>query len=297
MVALMKGVTWAQGKARKDFSFPLIAEVKYDEVRVRAQRVHRDEGESVEFYSYAGNRFNNMETFIDGFLRLMQHWDVQSIDCGIEVNGSFNDTSRWVKTTTGWPKADPKTGAPATDPSMAKFYLFDLPGLIYDTYEVRRKYLKAIEETAFIWKFPLIMPEYVQVDSEEQVEAFYGNALDNGSEGLMLKTLHHKYEPGKRTAGWMKYKPVETADGKIVKLNEAHSKDGVPLGRVGSIDVELEDGSTASPGNVSHDLGKLMWDNPEQFIGQWLEFKYMMRDRQGGYRHPNFFRMRADSKD
>jgi hypothetical protein len=35
-----------------------------------------------------------------------------------------------------------------------------------------------------------------------------------------------------------------------------------------------------------------MYANPEQYIGQWCEFKFMERDRAGGYRHPSLVRLR-----
>ena len=56
--------------------------------------------------------------------------------------------------------------------------------------------------------------------------------------------------------------------------------------------VKVEDGSEASPHGIAHDLGRDMHENPEKYIGQWAEFKYMERDRQGGYRHPVFYRLR-----
>lgn len=109
----------------------------------------------------------------------------------------------------------------------------------------------------------------------------------------MAKTLDHLYER-KRSFNWMKVKPSDDIDGKIERLNEARSEAGEPLGRVGSVDVMMPDGSVASPAGFPHELGRLMWENPEQYIGQWLTFNYMERDRQGGYRHPTFERFRED---
>jgi ATP-dependent DNA ligase len=117
-------------------------------------------------------------------------------------------------------------------------------------------------------------------------------ARERGFEGLMVKSLQHLYEAGKRTAGWLKVKPSDDADGIITELHEAVSEAGEPLGRTGSITIKVEDGSTATPHGIAHELGREMHEHPERFIGQWAEFKFMERDRQGGYRHPVFNRLR-----
>ena len=117
----------------------------------------------------------------------------------------------------------------------------------------------------------------------------------------MVKSLDHVYERGARIYGWLKYKPEEDADGVITELHEAIcGKDqphlglrkGDRLGRIGSVTVRMADGSTASPHGIAFPLGRDMFDHPEKYIGQWCEFKYMEIDRQGGYRHPTFHRLR-----
>ena len=109
----------------------------------------------------------------------------------------------------------------------------------------------------------------------------------------MAKTLDHVYAR-RRTFDWMKIKPKETFDGKITGFNEAVSETGAPLGRVGSINVECADGSTAAPAGIAHGLGRTLWEDQAKYIGQWIEFSCMERDRQGGYRHPIYGRFRED---
>jgi len=100
------------------------------------------------------------------------------------------------------------------------------------------------------------------------------------------------YERGKRTYGWLKLKPEDDADGIITGINQAFSETGEALGRAGSVDVLCADKSKASPSGIPHPLGRDMWENPQKYLGQWCEFRFMERDRQGGYRHPNFHRIR-----
>lgn len=121
----------------------------------------------------------------------------------------------------------------------------------------------------------------------------YGDLRLDGYEGAMAKTLDHLYSRT-RTFDWMKIKPKETFDGRITGFNEAVSEEGVPLGRVGSVNVACEDGSTASPAGFKHAHGRALWAARDSLVGQWIEFEAMERDRQGGYRHPIYCRFRED---
>ena len=118
----------------------------------------------------------------------------------------------------------------------------------------------------------------------------------------MVKVLDGLYER-KRSWNWYKLKPEDTHDGKIIGLHEAVcGKDqpelglskGDMLGRIGSVTVRLEDGTTATPHGIPFALGEEMLNNPTYYLDRWVEFTCMERDRQGGYRHPIFKRIRED---
>ena len=176
-----------------------------------------------------------------------------------------------------------------------RFWLFDLPESTA-TYNIRRQEMAVVEEVACVWYVPgcLRMPEHYTCQNEDEVHTLFGKVVARGIEGLMVKTLDHRYEQGKRVDGWLKYKPEDDADGVIEELIEAVSEAGTPLGRTGSVRIRLEDGSTATPHGIAFELGRDMHNNPEKYVGQWAEFNFMMRDRQGGYRHPTFNRVREE---
>lgn len=298
MAELMKGETFkdalkpVRGKPR--FEYPLYVEVKADEIR--CQVMVKDSG--VEFLSYAGKPLHNLESFAAQFLALAVYTGRKEFDLGIRVSGNFNDSYRWVRSSNGHPKEklDKKTGkvAPALDPSMVEFILFDMP-------ESDQPYRYRLDERSAIaydasngLGLRMSVPLGEVAFCEDDVWRLYRQYREDlGEEGAMAKTLDHLYER-KRSFNWMKVKPSDDIDGKIERLNEARSEAGEPLGRVGSVDVMMPDGSVASPAGFPHELGRLMWENPEQYIGQWLTFNYMERDRQGGYRHPTFERFRED---
>lgn len=281
MAELMKGKTFKERKHK--LVYPVGVDLKYDEVRVHVI-VHSMT--DVEFWSYAGKPLYNMQEFAPLFAQLWKRTGWAEFDCGIEINENFNDTYRWVRSSKGLPDDLQR--------ATWRLWLFDLPEST-ETYGLRRIEMALVSATASEY-LPgcLKMPEHYECADEEAVHTLFDSVIARGIEGLMVKTYDHKYARGKRIDGWLKYKPEDDADGIIEELIEAVSEDGNKLGRTGSVRLRLEDGSTASPHGIGHDLGRDMHNNPEKYIGKWAEFKFMMRDRQGGYRHPTFNRVRED---
>lgn len=310
MPELMKGETWADAqklvRGVPRFQYPIVVEVKADEIR--CQVILRTEehgpklnGEAgnvevsyVEFLSYAGKPLHNLSMFSDNFLQFFKHSGYTELDVGIEVNGNFNDSYRWTQSSSGIPKEklDKKTGkvAPALDASMVKIILFDLPELHMSFNEritqidcaavaLQEAGLSAVRPVRRIcWNYNEVMSTYVEY-----------RAL--GHEGAMGKTLDHLYER-KRSFNWMKIKPKEFLDGVITGINRAHSLEGVPLDRAGSVAVRFEDGSTADCGGLKHAFAAAIYADPASVIGEWCECERMEADRAGGSRHPIFKRLR-----
>lgn len=306
MPSLMKGETWTdaqklvRGKPR--FEYPLIVEVKADEIRCRVQfhkETHGEGGAVVEFVtyeSYAGKPLHNLHYFdapLMAYFKAM--WPVVTeLDCGIEVNGNFNDSYRWTQSSTGIPqeKFDKKTGktSPALDTSMVKFILFDLPANKKPFID-RRFDIDFAADGLRHHGLNCTRPIRWLCHTEAAVITQYEHYRGMGYEGAMGKTLDHLYER-KRTFGWMKIKPKETLDGVITGINRAHALDGTPHDRAGSVSVRFEDGSTADCSGIGHALAADMWENQSAYVGQWAECERMEEDRAGGSRHPIFKRIR-----
>lgn len=284
MPSLMKGHKWLErkDKLKRDKSpvvtYPVSAEVKYDEIRCHVLVSHDS---TVQFLSYAGKPLANMERFAQQFSALASETGFWEFDCGFLVNNNFNDSYRWVRSTNGLPE----------DLRYVKyqFILFDLPESqhIYKIRKGQRNYVACMGG----FDVPVSQSCY----SEAEVRMYFEKVRGMGFEGLMIKSFTHLYEPGKRTDGWLKYKPSDDASGIIVKINQAYSLDGQPLGRAGSVDVLCDDGSEASPSGIAHELGVALWTQTG-WIGKTIDFKFMERDRQGGYRHPVFVRLREETK-
>lgn len=280
---LMKGHTFAKGK--KKLTYPAFAEVKVDEIRLD---VRLNAAEGLVFRSFADKPLHNLTPFGSKFINAMQAGDIQRLDMGVLVNKNFNDTYRYVRSSKGL-GAD-LAGLPV------EFILFDVPDHGQRPFAERRKLRTRVANWLIDYGLPVYLPMGSVVQSEDEVLNLYGKVIAGGYEGLMVKSYDHTYEPGKRTNGWLKVKPEEDADGVVWGITEAVSEAGEPLGRVGSLRVtaHLPDGSTqeVSVPGIPHEIGKAWFLDPSLILGQWIEFQYMMRDRQGGFRHPRFGRIR-----
>jgi DNA ligase-1 len=69
----------------------------------------------------------------------------------------------------------------------------------------------------------LLMPRIVTADAAE-AEAFYGDALARGHEGVMAKSLAAPYEPGRRAPSWLKVKRLHTLDLVVLAAEWGHGR-------------------------------------------------------------------------
>lgn len=296
MPFLMKGKHWSdRHKFRVPLEYPVVVQPKVDEIRVRVF-VHLPT-QAVVYHSYAEKPLYNLEFADDMFLKLSSWYGLTNFDCGFLCNNNFDDSRSFVRSSKNFPER-------LRDASRV-FLLYDLP-------DSPEKYSARIACIAEVCNWAAItctselrmLPHWV-ANTPEEVEDLYESLRAQQYEGAMIKTLSHKYQIGKRSQDWLKMKPEDTADGKIVGFVEARAtvpipargvKIGDPLGRVGSVIVKLEDGTEARPHGIAHELGAEMLANQSKYLGEWCEFAFMERDTQGGYRHPVFRRIR-DAKD
>lgn len=282
MAELMKGHKFRDHKAK--MIYPAWAEHKLDEIRVHVKVSVVDSVYSVEFLSYAGKPLHNLSVFADKFIQLTKCTGYYEFDCGFEANGNFNDSYRWVRSSKGLPEE-------LKDVPVI-FYLFDLPELVGEMFPARASARQMVSINALADGLQMHIPVGAWVNNADEVDELFHRVVKQGIEGLMVKSLEHMYVKGTRSYGWLKVKPEDDGDGVIEELIEAVSEEGVPLGRTGSVRIRVEDGSVATPHGIAWELGADMHANPEKYIGQWAEFKFMERDRQGGYRHPRWHRIR-----
>ena len=301
MPQLMKGNVWHERCDARDrkgnpiVTYPVMVEDKHDEIRCHVLvDLTNPHDQRVKFLSYAGKPLANMDRFCKLFSDLAKGTGYTEFDMGFECNGNFNDSYRWVRSTKGVPE-DLKD-------ATFKFFMFGLSEQAgHDNLASQLARRNAVAKYATDWvSYPVLVPDICWCDNQCEVDLAFHAARRRGLEGVMVKQAYALYER-KRTDGWLKMKPEDDADGVIIGLHEAvcgtdqpelSLKVGDKLGRIGSVTIRMADGSEASPHGIPHELGRDMLEHPEKYIGQWAEMKYMERDRQGGYRHPTFHRLR-----
>lgn len=121
---------------------------------------------------------------------------------GEVVAGSYSDTS----------SARKKGGAAAV-----RFVVFDYHNPENDTpYSSRREQLEAYLGDVDS-QFPIQVIDRKVAHCPEDVVQYYAWCLEEGYEGIIIKTLDHVYER-KRSRSWMKLKPTDKFDAVVVDL-------------------------------------------------------------------------------
>jgi hypothetical protein len=262
---------------------------------------------SVTFTSATGKPLYNLDCFSALFIEMSHFYGANRFDMGVCINDSFDLTRRTVRASTkpydltgqteqtiaGKTKKD----APHyVGPLKARFWFYDVP-------DIDRAYTTRRVDMA---KLHTNFPEYTGVPETEvidvldegsidaavaRVQEVFGIARELGHEGVMVKRHDHTWEPKRCPDSWMKLKPSDEVDGRIIGKTEGKGKFA---GLIGSLICEAEDGSQFTISGMTDEERVLFTENFEVFRGQWVTATYMERDTQGGYRHPQFNRMHEE---
>jgi len=200
-----------------------------------------------------------------------------------------------------------------------QFHAFDL--MVNDInypYEHRvSQLLKFCEDYKHL---PIEFVEVNIVTEKIHLDNYFGEALEKGFEGLITRQPDSLYKYGRATPtsqDLLKHKPFVTDDAKIVGITEryesiaeaeinemgkstrSHKKEFMqPTGIAASFECIMEDGREVSvPIGQTEAIRKHIFENPNEYIGRWIEFKFMEVGVKEKPRHPNFVRWRDDKND
>jgi len=134
------------------------------------------------------------------------------------------------------------------------------------------------------------------INSEEELLKYYEKMLAQGHEGLIVKNMNSTYE-FKCSYNWMKLKPMETIDLKIVGVKEGKGKLKGTLGSVvvrnGKTKVDCPMGK-----GITHTIAKEMWEaykkDKTSIIGHIGEVQYQNETADGSLFLPKFLCIRDD---
>lgn len=249
-----------------------LCDVKLDGVRLLT--VLDKETGTIKQYTRNGKENNNFAGLTNSLLPLLNDIPVSIVLDGEVVSRNFQELMTQVNRKEG------------VDTSDAKLALFDVvslsdfkAGICKVTQKERHKNLVGL--TALLQKYTngsvyVIPKRTINLDTPEGKEAmrqFNIETLAAGYEGIMIKDPDAPYET-KRTAAWLKIKPVISVDLEIVAVEEGTGK---YVGMCGALVCEGEDSGKKIRTNVGTGLTdeqrKDIWANRDAIIGRIVEIQ------------------------
>lgn len=221
------------------------------------------------FYSRNGHPYKGL-----GHLQKQLKGITEELDGELVVPGvSFQVGSGWIRSDDITPDAE--------------FKLIELP-TIKDSF---------ITRTIMMEDLHLIGPQIHYIPRQllhniDQVHDFYKSCRRNKYEGAIITPYNYEYV-GTRSWNWMKLKPEETLDTKVINIYEGKGK---YIGQMGGAIVMFKGKPNRVGGGWSDNQRKAFWEKPMMLIGRMIEVHYMEETDDGNMRHSRFFDFRPDKE-
>lgn len=169
----------------------------------------------------------------------------------------------------------------------AQFNVFDLP---QSTLPFLERLMILEDLIAGIPQVNLV--PHITLRTLEEVYEYYNACKKLGYEGVVLKTVRHKYS-NNRSWNWMKMKPKGSIDRPVINLFEGKGKYENALGKVSILykDQEVKVGS-----GFTDKQRHAFWEKPAMLQGRMIEVEYMEETDDGSLRHPVFKGFRPDKE-
>ena len=180
-------------------------------------------------------------------------------------------------------------------------YLYDV--ITEEPYAVRYERLLNIERGTMIrsvydmWDAWNTTHQIFHVGVLESLIAWAASTA--GVEGLVIRpSQSYPDGPGKRSKGFLRYKPKPTLDLAVAGFEEAVSKDGAPLGMVGKVLLHYKGGIIGcGPGKLTHIERTEIFNDQDKYKGRIAEIQYMRDDTYTALRQPTFQHWRPDKTE
>lgn len=199
-------------------------------------------------------------------------------------------------------------------PDNLKFWCFDIIKDSPDEPFIERfKYYNSLKIK------DMVTVKQILVKSKEDVEGMFEKVLEEGFEGLILKNINSKYKFGRTTLNsgdCYKVKPYLTFDGKIIRVEErfentsesyinelgnsqkhSYKDNKIPTGIAACFVVMYNDQEQRVMITGEESMRREIWENKDNYIDMWIEFKGMLVGSKDKVRHPVFIRYREDKNE
>lgn len=184
---------------------------------------------------------------------------------------------------------------------QVSYTVFDCVPLIGDIYSTVRLDDRREMLTKFLGG---IDAESVRIVKTHHVQSLYEfnlvheQNLADGCDGSILKRMESIYVP-KRSADWLKVKPVTEVDCKIVDFKPGQGKYKGTLGSVGVViprgEGQWSDAITYISGMTDAER-KQIWKSRQKLLGTIMEVKYRAISKDERLKEPRIIRLRPDKR-
>jgi len=213
----------------------------------------------------------------------------------------FRDISRYVR------KTDIEV------PEDIKFHCFDI--VLSENYgEIFTDRIRRLGDGE--WGDSMVGVKQLRINNEKELDEEFERALEDGYEGLILRSRNSPYKCGRSSANegyLLKIKPFLSFDAKVIdvvermenlneskknelgrsfKRNTKEDKRGTGIAAVFTVMYEGVEGGVTLTGDEA--FRREIWENKENYIGKMIEYKAMIVGMKDFPRHPNFMRFRED---
>ena len=197
-----------------------------------------------------------------------------------EFHDDFNKIMSMIK------KTKPSAADLAESKKYVQYHCYDIcdDKMVYSDRAVR------IEEIIKKYNLKYVIPvKSFKVNTEAQLDELYGQFLEDGYEGQMVR-LNTPYE-FKRSSNLLKRKTFIDDEYKIIEIGEGK---GNKSDMAGFALMEREDG-VRFRSNIkgNHDFLKDLWINRNKYAGTWATLKYFQLTPDGIPRFPYLIKLRA----
>lgn len=274
-------------KFLKKVVYPCLVQPKLDGVRTIALVDPKEN--SVTYYSRNGKLFSNFTCF-DKELLKMSNKEPKMFDG--EVVGPPEDQFRGIMQQCRR-KYD-------VEPKGLNFYVFDWMPM----HHFARQYatLDQQERTDFLLEFctpeqesekrRVTIVDGLKCNNEEELMQYYDICVSKGYEGVIIKNLNGEYD-FKRSNVWIKMKPDETEDFKIIDVLEGRK--GTKYEKLLGKFVIERNGVKVQVGSGIHDDQRMLIEEAHKFyVGKTIEVMYDSITPDGSLRFPRFKKIRED---
>jgi len=168
-----------------------------------------------------------------------------------------------------------------------QFHMFDTPILNCNLYKQLNspQYRRLAILNRSIINHPLFIVQSYVVDSKIKLWELLNQFIDEGYEGMVVKSFANIYEE-KRSTSWMKFKPCKDDWYTIVGYREEISKDGMPKSQLGSLRCMGDDGTEFGVGSFTltkeirskygtlNNLKQELWKIRSSLVGKTCHISY-----------------------